>query len=292
VTATADSALSQPSTASPDAAWDDPPRRADPDAAPVLAADGFAAPLDWLLEMARARKIDLARLSIAALIASFATALEAALARRDGTPSPPLARWGDWLVMAATLAWLRSRLLLSGDEPEAKAAATEAEALRQQLLDRAHSRAAADWLARRPQLGRDTFARGRPEISGPGRLGDITDLFRACLVALRVSEDQAIAARPPAPLLWRVTDALRHIVARLPVLPDGSPLPAFLPPIDAAIMKSDRQCRTAVASTLVAGLELARNGALRLDQGEAWTEVSVHRLAGMPVEPMAAAGAA
>jgi segregation and condensation protein A len=280
VTATADSALCQPSAPSPDAAWDDPPHRADPDAAPVLAADGFAAPLDWLLEMARARKIDLARLPVAALIAGFATALEAALARRDGSPAPPLARWGDWLVMAATLAWLRSCLLLPGDEPDAKAAVTEAEALRRQLLDRAHLRAAADWLARRPQLGRDTFARGRPEISGPGRVGDLTDLFRACLVALRVPEEQAIAARAPAPPLWRVTDALRHIGARLPKLPDGSPLAAFLPPKDAAIMKTDRQRRTAVASTLVAGLELTRNGALRLDQGEAWTAVSVHQPAG------------
>ena len=285
MTASADSVLCPPSAPSPDSAWEAPPRRMDPDAAPVLAADGFAAPLDWLLETARARKIDLARLPVAALIASFAAALEAALARGAGTPAPPLARWGDWLVMAATLAWLRSRLLLPGDEADAQAAVTEAEALRRQLLDRAHGRAAADWLARRPQLGRDSFARGRPEIRGPGRVGDITELFRACLVALRVPEDQAIAARPPAPPLWRVTDALRHIGARLPVLPDGSPLlPAFLPPIDAATMQSDRQCRTAVASTLVAGLELARTGALRLDQGDAWTAVSVHRPAGQPVE--------
>jgi len=287
VTETADSVLCPPSAPSPDAAWDEPPRRMDPDAAPVLAADGFAAPLDWLLEMARARKIDLARLPVAALIASFAAALEAALARGDGPPAPPLARWGDWLVMAATLAWLRSRLLLRGDEPDAKAAVTEAEALRRQLLDRAHGRAAADWLARRPQLGRDAFARGWPEIRGLGRVGDITDLLRACLVALRVSEDEAEGIRPPAPPLWRVTDALRRIGALLPVLPDGSVLPAFLPPIDAATMQSDRQYRTAVASTLVAGLELARNGALRLDQGEAWTAVSVHRPAGAPVAPTA-----
>jgi segregation and condensation protein A len=288
VTATADNALSDPSAPSSDASWDDPPRRADPDAAPVLAADGFEGPLDWLLEMARAHKIDLARLSIAALIGSFATALEGALARRDDRPAPPLARWGDWLVMAATLAWLRSRLLLPRGGPETKEAETEGEALRRQLLDRAHIRAAADWLARRPRLGRDVFARGRPEISAPGRVGDLTDLLRACLVALRVTEDQATAARAPAPSLWRVTDAVNRIAALLPVLPDGSGLPAFLPSMEADALHRDLSCRVAVSSTLVAGLELARCGALRLDQGEAWSEVSVHRPAGPPVEETAA----
>ena len=62
--------------AAPD--WEDPPRRGDPDAAPILSADGFTGPLDWLVEMARAQKIDLARLPIADLIGSFAAALETA----------------------------------------------------------------------------------------------------------------------------------------------------------------------------------------------------------------------
>jgi segregation and condensation protein A len=61
--------------------------------------------------------------------------------------------------MAATLAFLRSRLLLPGNLPQAKAAADEAEALRRQLVSRAQIRAATDWLERRPQLGRDVFER-------------------------------------------------------------------------------------------------------------------------------------
>jgi hypothetical protein len=66
-------------------AWEDPPRAAPTELAPVLSMNGFAGPLDWLLEMAQARKIDLARLSIVALIEAFATAMEAALARQiDG----------------------------------------------------------------------------------------------------------------------------------------------------------------------------------------------------------------
>jgi hypothetical protein len=103
-------------------AWEDPPRAALPDSTPVLAVDGFEGPLDWLLEMAQARKIDLARLSIASLIDAFATALEVALARQTGSRAAELGRWGGWLVMAATVAFLRSRLLLPGDSSEAKAA--------------------------------------------------------------------------------------------------------------------------------------------------------------------------
>src|SRR6185312_6446586 len=63
--------------------WEDPPRGAPADGAPVLSIDGFAGPLDWLLEMARAKKIDLARLSIGALIEAFSRAMQAALAGRD-----------------------------------------------------------------------------------------------------------------------------------------------------------------------------------------------------------------
>ena len=116
-----------------DTAWENPPRSPAPTGAPVLSAAGVEGPLDWLLEMARAQKIDLAKLPIAALIGSFVAALDAALDRRAGGAFD-LARWGDWLVMAATLTQLRSRLLLPPDATEAKAALSEAEALRRQLV--------------------------------------------------------------------------------------------------------------------------------------------------------------
>jgi hypothetical protein len=76
-------------------------------------------------------------------------AMEAAPGRRDNAPAE-LLRWGDWLVMAATLAHLRSRLLLPADAPEAKAAVDEAEALRRHLVGRAQMQAAAAWLT--PQI--------------------------------------------------------------------------------------------------------------------------------------------
>jgi segregation and condensation protein A len=257
-------------------AWEDPPRAASTELAPVLSVDGFEGPLDWLLEMAQARKIDLARLSIVALVEAFATALEAALARRVRGRAAELGSWGAWLVMAASLAFLRSRLLLLSDSPEAKAAEDEAEALRHRLVSRAQVRAAADWLERRPQLGRDVFGCGTGgRRDDRGRVGDITELLRACLIALRVPE-QADADRPRPPPLWQVSDAIARLRQLLGELPDGSPLTAFLPNIGSAGTARALRRRVAVSSTLVAGLELARTGALALDQDAPWTPIRVN----------------
>ena len=255
-------------------AWEDSSAAARADVAPTLSVDGFEGPLDWLLEMARARKIDLAKLSIVALVGSVADALETALAATDRRPVQ-LGRMAQWLVMAATLTEWRSRLLLPADAPEARAAAAEAEALRRLLIDRARMGAAADWLDRQTQVGRDVFARGLPAASWPGRVGDITDLLRACLVALRVPEPQAAALRPPPPPLWRASDAIAHMRQRLGALPDGGPLAAFLPGIGADAPDRELRCRAAVASTLLAGLELARAGVVTLEQEAAWTPIGV-----------------
>jgi segregation and condensation protein A len=252
--ASADAALS---------AWEDPPRVDQTDAAPVLAVDGFEGPLDWWLEMARAQKIDLAKLSIATLIGSFVTAMDTALATRTGGLLP---RWAVWTVMAATLTELWSRLLLPADAPASRAAVEEAEALRRQLLDRVRMRAAADWLERRMQLGRDAFRRGRPDVSAAGRGGDLTELLRACLPALQVPDEQAVALQPRPPPLWTASDALAQFARLLATLPDGSPLAAFLPPIPEDAPLRALRCRAAMASTLIAGLERARDGALRLEQ--------------------------
>jgi len=257
--------------------WGDPPRGARSargNTVPVLSVDGFEGPLDWLLEMTRAKKIDLARLSIAALIEAFATAMDAALAGRAGAD---IGRWAAWTVMAATLTELWSRLLLPADALEARAAEAEAEALRRQLLDRVRMRAAADWLERQPQLGRDVFSRGAPEIATDSRTADITALLRACLVALKVSEAQAAELRPRPLPLWSAADAIGRVRELLPVLPDGSALLDFLPGIGLEAPRREVRCRAAVASTLVAGLELARTGDLVLDQGDDWTSVKVLR---------------
>ena len=126
--------------------WEQPPRfRLNPADAPVLAVDGFEGPLDWLLKLARTRRIDLARLSIVALVEAFEEAMTAALVAPDLLPTL-LGRWGDWLVMAADLTLLRSRLLVPADAAAAQDAQEEAERLRQRLLGRAEIGRVADWV--------------------------------------------------------------------------------------------------------------------------------------------------
>jgi segregation and condensation protein A len=286
--------------------WEDPPRSQA--SSPILAVDGFEGPLDWLLAMARSRRIDLARLSILALVEAFAGAMETALRRAPDAPAPDLARWATWTVMAAQLTELRSRLLRPAGAPEARTAQAEAEALRRHWVLRTQTAAAADWLERRPQLGREVFARGRPEAgqgawpagarvghdtedgptqdaaaaavhtrdSEPVEGGDITDLLRACLVALRLPP-HAEADPPRRQPFWSISDAAHRITQLLETGPDGAELGVFLPKIAEAGADHALHARAAVAATLAAALELSRSGALTLQQETPWQPIRVQR---------------
>ena len=259
--------------------WDQPPRRQPgPAAAPVLAVDGFEGPLDWLLDLARTRRIDLARLSIVALVEAFAEALMAALAGPD-LRTTLLGRWGDWLVMAADLTLLRSRLLVPADTAAAQDAQDEAERLRQRLLGRAEISRAADWLEGRAQLGRDVFGRGQTDGAGvvrAGRTGDVTALLRACLVAIRLPAEAGALYRVPGPPFWSVADAAERIRAMLPeVGAEGRAFEAFLPEVATDAPERELRCRVAVAGTFLAGLELTRDGSIIIQQSAAWTLIEL-----------------
>ena len=254
------------------AAWEDPPRGTRRDAPPVLSVAGFAGPLDWLLEMARGGRIDLARLSIVALIEAFAAAMTAALAQPERAR---IEHWAVWTVMAASLTELRSRLLLPPDAPAAQAAAAEAEALRRRLLEHARMRAAADWLANQPQLGQTVFPCGQPSDTPADRAGDITALLRACLVALQVPPTQAAEGHPRLPRLWTASDAIRLMRQRLAERDGATPLGDFLPPLAGTGPHHKLRHRAALASTLLAGLELARERVVSLAQEAPWGVIEV-----------------
>jgi len=119
---------------------------------PRLTLAGFDGPLEKFLELARAERIDLACVSLGDLI----TQLSASLAQ-----AAPLSAKGEWVVMAAWLLLLRSRLLLPPDAPGQRAAEETAQDLRARLLRLRAARGLADWLDRRPQPGRDFFFRAR-----------------------------------------------------------------------------------------------------------------------------------
>ena len=140
-----------------DAALTEPTVERAGEGSPSLQLDGFSGPLDLLLSLARTQRIDLARLSVPDLVAQLAAALEQA------SGNITLGQKGGWVVMAAWLVWLRSRLLLPPD-PADQAAEGEGGRLRDRLLALQQAQALAGWLEGRPQLGYDVFARGQPEL--------------------------------------------------------------------------------------------------------------------------------
>lgn len=246
----------------------------DADAAPLVRLDGFTGSLDLLLALARRHGIDLATLSIRTLVDQLATALA-----RTGIR---LERRADWLVAAAWLALLKSQFLLP--DPDEATAPPPAEALRERLLARLRMRAAADWLAgRRPQIGVDVFARGRPELFARQTGGDVVGLLRACLWLLR----KPIAPPPAMPRprrLWRAPEAIARMAATLSELPMGGELLDFLPGEIVAAARADPDpdapeaqvpLRAAIATTLVAALELARAGTAACDQPEPFGPIRV-----------------
>ena len=236
----------------------------EPDPQLVLHLDGFEGPMDLLLELARGQKVDLARISILSLVEQY-------LAIVEGARRVRLELAGDWLVMAAWLTWLKSRLLL----PQGDAAADEGEeaagVLQERLQALASVQKGAAWLAARPQLGQAVFARGTAErlvaVDRSGLAADLAGLMRAYLVAAKRGAG-ARGYRPRALPVWTVADALRRLTRMLGAVPGWTALERFLPPL-----ADPGQRRAAVASTLLAALELARGGAVDLRQEAAFGPV-------------------
>jgi len=224
----------------------------------VLHLEGFEGPLDLLLDLARQQKLDLATISIVALVDQFLAVIEGARRVR-------LELAADWLVMAAWLAWLKSRLLLPPGDAAADEGELASETLAERLRDLARVRALSVWLSARPVLGQDVFARGAPEDlteTDRSRLSlDISGLLRAFLVAIRRANALKIY-RPRLTQLWTVQDALARLAKMLGSLPDWTELERYLP----KDMATPLQRRGAMASSLLASLEMARSGMVQLRQ--------------------------
>ncbi|MCI0466467.1 MAG: segregation/condensation protein A, partial [Beijerinckiaceae bacterium] len=128
----------------------------------VVDVGGFEGPLDLLLDLARRQKVDLSKISVLALAEQYLEFIAAARSLRIELAA-------DYLVMAAWLAYLKSRLLLPQTAPDAAPEGAELAAALQFRLRRLEAiRAAAEALISRPRLGRDVFPRGLPEPSVPG----------------------------------------------------------------------------------------------------------------------------
>ena len=251
--------------------WDMPPRAS---GIPVLHLDGFDGPMDLLLDLAERQRIDLGRMSVLALAEQFVAALE------EMADKIAIERRADWLVLATRLVLLRSRLLFPSSPQAAIAAEQEAADALHRMATMVEMRAAASWLQARPQLGVDVLA--RPLAMAPAHEGGYVALIEACLVALRgrgERPEQATAYRLVLPDLWRVSDALARIRAILAEESEQRVLEAFLPTLSGEKLDRPLKARAAVASTFLAGLELAREGVLTLEQEGHCTAVYFQRSA-------------
>ena len=240
--------------------------------APRLSVEGFEGPLDFLLEMVRRHRVDLGRLSILTLTDQLVAAIEA------GEGRIPLERRADWLVMASQLLLLKAQLLAPSSPEEAEDARAAA-ARRLDLLDElARMKAGADWLSCRPQLGRAVFGRGQGAPTQARPQAELLVAFlEATLTLLEGREGRTSAPipayRPSPPDLWRVPDAIRRITEVLGRPPGRLALERCIPHIPRHTPDRPIRIRAALASTLVAGLELARDGAVTLEQDQPFGQV-------------------
>ena len=243
-------------------AFDSPVRDDD---ALTLNIDGWEGPLDLLLNLARAQKVDLHQISILALVEQYLAYLEGARQLR-------LEIAADYLVMAAWLAYLKSCLLLPKD-PEQDPSPEEL-ALRLQLrLQRLDAmREAGARLMGRDRLGRDVFARGAPEGLRLVRKSawQVTpfELFAAYgVVKARTQPAMHVVADRR---VMTLDDAIARVSRLVGAHLDWTLLEAFLPTSDDA-----QFLKSALASSFVAALELARQGRIELAQEEAFAPLKV-----------------
>jgi segregation and condensation protein A len=251
-------ALDSPALSLPDDDWDGPAAAGTEDAALYLELDGWEGPLDLLLDLARRQKVDLRTISILDLVDQYLTYIERAEALR-------LELAADYLVMAAWLAYLKSALLLPREEQEDPSPEELALRLQLRLQRLAAMRDAAARLMGRDRLGRDVFVRGAPE----GLRIDRKNKWQCDWFALVQAYGQVKARTQPVVHMVRdrmvmtLDSALSRVSAMLGVNLEWMDLREFLPP-----HAEPRLRRSALASSFVAALELARLGKAELAQDE------------------------
>ena len=234
----------------------------------TLSLDGWEGPLDLLLSLARAQKVDLAQISILALVDQYTSYIAGARALK-------LEVAADYLVMAAWLAYLKSCLLLPRD-PEADPSPEEI-ALRLQLrLQRLDAmREAGARLLGRDRVGRDVFRRGSPEglrlvRKSAWRVSPF-DLFAAYGTVKARTEPpmHVVHARS----VMTLDEAIDRVGRMIGMAIDWMEIEAFLPATE-----DPRFRRSALASSFLAALELARRGRLDIDQEAPFTSLKVRAL--------------
>ena len=231
----------------------------------TLSLDGWEGPLDLLLELARSQKVDLAQISILALVEQYLAYLSEARALK-------LEIAADYLVMAAWLAYLKSCLLLPKD-PESEPSPEELAFRLQMRLRRLDSmREAGARLLGRDRIGRDVFLRGAPEGLRLVRKSawQVTpfDLFAAYGTIKARTQPPMHVVHPRA--VMTLEEAIERVSDMLGFALDWVSLESFLPQTDDPQFR-----RSSIASSFLATLELARRGRLELAQNEAFAPLMI-----------------
>jgi segregation and condensation protein A len=238
---------------------------------PTLIVDvaGFEGPLDLLLTMARQQKVDLAKISILALADQYLAFVEHARRTR-------LELAADYLVMAAWLAYLKSRLLLPEPvAPEGVSAADMAKALALRLRRLEAIREAGALLFHRPQLGREVFGRGDPEpiaeIKRPQWSATLYDLISAYATERQRQALRRVRFAPRS--VWSLVQAREMLQRLVGETSDWSRLDQYL----IAYVVEPSMTATAFASSLAASLELVREGAIEVQQAAAFAPIYMRK---------------
>lgn len=238
----------------------------------VVDVEGFEGPLDILLTLARSQKVDLRHVSILQLAEQYLAFVEEAKRLRIELAA-------DYLVMAAWLAYLKSRLLLPPEPTEEGPSAEELAARLAWRLERLEAmREAGARLMGRDQLERDRFARGAPDTQTLRRTviydASLIDLLRA-YSRIKTRDDYRPLHMNRAPVMTP-EEAIERLRGLIGDVLDWRTLRSFLPP---SWTGDPKRRRSATAATFVAMLELVRRGEAELRQDEVFGEITLRRRA-------------
>lgn len=235
----------------------------------VVSFEGFDGPIDLLLTLARDQKVDLSKLSILALAEQYLAYIASARKLR-------LEIAADYLVMAAWLAYLKSRLLLPEPEQDEPNPADMAEALKFQLLRLEAMQKAAQRIQELPQLGSEIFLRGLPEEMPvqiqPVYYLPLYDLLAALGAPQRRKKPVTYDIKPTR--LYSIEESLLRMRRMLGALPEWGTMQAFLPSTEG---HDTLESKSAIASTFSAVLELVKAGELELRQTETFAPIFLKR---------------
>lgn len=243
--------------------------RADSEPAMIVDVEGYEGPLDLLLVLARQQKVDLAKISILALADQYLGFIEAARKLR-------LELAADYLVMAAWLAYLKSRLLLPEAAPgEGPSAEDMALALANRLRRLEAIREAASKLMDRPQLGRDIFGRGSPEpiaeVKQPEWTATLYDLLSAYAVQRQRTAMSRVRFKKRT--VWSLAEARATLERLIGESTDWSRVDEFL----ISYVVEPSQAATVFASSFASALELVREGVAEIHQKESFSPIYMRK---------------